>query len=98
MLAEVGDEQVIEELDAEPDLPHGPRASASMMAGPVTDTIGHSDERRRDRQGFAVGVAVEAGRKPDRRGEETSAPITSRRTEAGDREVGSAAAVCVETG
>ena len=44
VLAEVGDEQVIEELDAEPDRAHGPSDSASMMAGPVSDTIGHSDE------------------------------------------------------
>ncbi|HEY6633337.1 MAG TPA: ATP-binding cassette domain-containing protein [Rhizobiaceae bacterium] len=45
VLAEVGDEQVIEELDAEPDRAHGPADSASMMAGPVSDTVGHSDER-----------------------------------------------------
>ena len=44
VLAEVGDEQVIEELDAEPDRAHGPSDSASMMAGPVSDTVGHSDE------------------------------------------------------
>ncbi|MDQ2633852.1 MAG: ATP-binding cassette domain-containing protein [Pseudomonadota bacterium] len=44
VLAEVGDEQVIEELDAEPDRAHGPSDSASMMAGPVSDTIGHSDD------------------------------------------------------
>ena len=45
VLTEVGDEQVIEELDAEPDRAHGPSASSSMMAGPISDTIGHSDER-----------------------------------------------------
>ena len=44
VLAEVGDEQVIEQLDAEPDRAHGPSDSASMMAGPVSDTVGHSDE------------------------------------------------------
>ena len=44
VLAEVGDEQVIEELDGEPDRAHGPSDSASMMAGPVSDTIGHSDD------------------------------------------------------
>ena len=43
MLAEVGDEQVIEQLDAEPDRAHGPSASSSMLAGSVSDTIGHSD-------------------------------------------------------
>src|SRR5262245_19413187 len=45
VLVEVGDEQVIEELDAEPDPAHGPHSSASMLAGPVTDTIAHSDDR-----------------------------------------------------
>ncbi|HTN95709.1 MAG TPA: ATP-binding cassette domain-containing protein [Nordella sp.] len=44
VLAAVGDEQVIEELDAEPDRAHGPADSSSMMAGPVSDTIGHSDD------------------------------------------------------
>ena len=44
VLAQVGDEQVIEELDGEPDRAHGPSDSASMMAGPVSDTIGHSDD------------------------------------------------------
>ncbi len=44
VLVEVGDDQVIEELDAEPDRAHGPGDSASMMAGPVTDSIGHSDD------------------------------------------------------
>jgi hypothetical protein len=44
VLVEVGDEQVIEELDAEPDRAHGPEDSSSMMAGAVSDTIAHSDE------------------------------------------------------
>jgi branched-chain amino acid transport system ATP-binding protein len=44
VLAEVGDDHVIEELDGEPDRAHGPSDSASMMAGPVSDTIAHSDE------------------------------------------------------
>ena len=44
VLAEVGDEQVIEQLDAEPDRAHGPSDSASMLAGPVSDTVAHSDE------------------------------------------------------
>jgi branched-chain amino acid transport system ATP-binding protein len=42
-LTEVGSEQIIEELDAEPDRAHGPSDSSSMMAAPVGDTIGHSD-------------------------------------------------------
>jgi ABC-type branched-subunit amino acid transport system ATPase component/predicted flap endonuclease-1-like 5' DNA nuclease len=44
VLVEVGDEQVIEQLDAEPDRAHGPSASSSMMAGSVSDTISHSDD------------------------------------------------------
>jgi branched-chain amino acid transport system ATP-binding protein len=44
VLIEVGDEQVIEEFDAEPDREHGPGASSSMMAGAISDTIGHSDD------------------------------------------------------
>jgi branched-chain amino acid transport system ATP-binding protein len=44
VLLEVGDEQVIEQFDAEPDPEHGPGASSSMMAGAVSDTIGHSDD------------------------------------------------------
>ncbi|MGO4834866.1 hypothetical protein AB4144_21680, partial [Rhizobiaceae sp. 2RAB30] len=43
VLTEVGDEHVIQELDVEPDPAHGPSASSSMMAGAVSDTIGHSD-------------------------------------------------------
>lgn len=43
VLVEVGDEQVIEELEGVPDPAHGPSSSSSMMAGPVSDTIGHSD-------------------------------------------------------
>jgi branched-chain amino acid transport system ATP-binding protein len=41
VLAEVGDEQVIEELEGEPDRAHGPSDSSSMMAGPVSDTVRH---------------------------------------------------------
>jgi branched-chain amino acid transport system ATP-binding protein len=44
VLVEVGDEQIIEELEGEPDRAHGPEDSASMMAGPVLETITHSDE------------------------------------------------------
>ena len=43
VLVEVGDEDVIETLDAEPDRAHGPGDSASFMAGPISDTVGHSD-------------------------------------------------------
>jgi len=43
VLVEVGDEEVIEQLDGEPDPAHGPGASSSLMAGPIVDTVGHSD-------------------------------------------------------
>ncbi len=43
-LAEAGDDGVIEELDGEPDRAHGPSDSSSMMAGPFTETVAHSDE------------------------------------------------------
>jgi branched-chain amino acid transport system ATP-binding protein len=43
VLTEVGDEDVIEQLDTGPDSSHGPGTSASMLAGPVTDTVGHSE-------------------------------------------------------
>ncbi|WP_082542475.1 MULTISPECIES: ATP-binding cassette domain-containing protein [unclassified Mesorhizobium] len=46
VLAEVGDEDVIEQLDAGPDAAHGPGASSSMMAGSFDDTIGHRDGER----------------------------------------------------
>ncbi len=45
VLVEVGDTQVIEELDGEPDRAHGPSDSASMMAGPIGDTVSHSDSK-----------------------------------------------------
>ena len=44
VLTEVGDVQVIEALDAEPDRAHGPGDSSSMMAGSITDSITHSDD------------------------------------------------------
>ncbi len=46
VLTEVGDEDVIEQLDTGPDAAHGPGTSSSFLAGPVTDTIGHSEGER----------------------------------------------------
>nr|WP_136618462.1 MULTISPECIES: ABC transporter ATP-binding protein [Mesorhizobium] len=46
VLTEVGDEDVIEQLDTGPDAAHGPGTSSSYLAGPVTDTIGHSEGER----------------------------------------------------
>jgi branched-chain amino acid transport system ATP-binding protein len=45
VLVSVGDEQVLNRLDGGPDSAHGPGASASMMAGPIADTVGHSNGR-----------------------------------------------------
>jgi len=47
VLTEVGDEDVIEQLDTGPDAAHGPGNSASMMAGPVSDSVEHADEGER---------------------------------------------------
>ena len=47
VLVEVGDEDVIEQLDTGPDAAHGPANSASMMAGPVSDTTEHANEGER---------------------------------------------------
>ncbi|MDX8519034.1 ABC transporter ATP-binding protein [Mesorhizobium dulcispinae] len=47
VLTEVGDEAVIEQLDTGPDAAHGPGSSASMMAGPVSETVEHADEGER---------------------------------------------------
>ena len=55
VLTEVGDADVIEQLDVGPDPEHGPVASASMLAGPITDTIGH-------RNGEQVSVAKGASK------------------------------------
>lgn len=46
VLTEVGDEDVIEQLDIGPDSAHGPGTSSSYLAGPVTDTVGHSSGER----------------------------------------------------
>jgi branched-chain amino acid transport system ATP-binding protein len=46
VLIEVGDEDVIEQLDTGPDTEHGPEASASMLAGPLSDTVVHGNGER----------------------------------------------------
>jgi branched-chain amino acid transport system ATP-binding protein len=45
VLTEVGDDHVIKQLDGEPDRSHGPSDSSSMMAGPISETVGHSDDK-----------------------------------------------------
>ena len=44
ILTEVGEETVVEGLDAEPDVSHNVEPSASFFAGPIADTIAHSDD------------------------------------------------------
>ncbi|MEO9336379.1 ATP-binding cassette domain-containing protein [Mesorhizobium sp. SB112] len=44
VLAEVGDDHVIEELGIEPDPSQAPAASASMLAGPISETIDKGDD------------------------------------------------------
>jgi branched-chain amino acid transport system ATP-binding protein len=60
VLAEVRDDQVIEQFDGEPDRAHGPADSASMMAGPISETIAHSDA-----DGEVVKVSGQASRSKD---------------------------------
>ena len=72
VLTEVGDEDVIEQLDTGPDSAHGSGMSSSMMAGPVTETIGHSQgERVTVSKGASKAAQVEARanvpRKPSER-------------------------------
>jgi branched-chain amino acid transport system ATP-binding protein len=43
VLTEVGDDQVLQQLEGGPDILHGPHSSSSMMAGSVMDSIDHSD-------------------------------------------------------
>jgi len=43
VLTEVGDDQVLQQLEGGPDILHGPHTSSSMMAGSVMDSIDHSD-------------------------------------------------------
>ncbi|MGP2494206.1 ATP-binding cassette domain-containing protein [Mesorhizobium sp. PUT5] len=47
VLTAVGDEDVIEQLDTGPAADQGPEPSASMLAGPIGETIGHGDEGER---------------------------------------------------
>ena len=61
VLTEVGDEDVIEQLDTGPDGAHGPGTSSSYLAGPVTDTVGHiSGERVTVAKGASKADQVDA--------------------------------------
>ena len=61
VLTDVGDENVLERLDGHPDVAHGPSTSASMLAGPISDTIDHNDgERVTVSKGASKAALVEA--------------------------------------
>ncbi|MDG4851589.1 MAG: ABC transporter ATP-binding protein [Mesorhizobium sp.] len=72
VLTEVGDEDVIEQLDTGPDAAHGPGSSASMMAGPVSDTVEHADEGERVMvsRGASKAAQVDAKAKTPRKSSE----------------------------
>ena len=61
VLTDVGDENIIEQLEAHPDTAHGPSTSASMMAGPISETIDHVEgERVTVSKGASKAAFVEA--------------------------------------
>lgn len=61
VLTDVGDENIIERLEAHPDTAHGPSTSASMMAGPISETIDHTEgERVTVSKGASKAALVEA--------------------------------------
>ena len=62
VLTEVGDDQVLQQLEGGPDILHGPHSSSSMMAGSVMDSIDHSDPA-----GERVTIAPNASRASQRR-------------------------------
>nr|WP_292341076.1 ABC transporter ATP-binding protein [Mesorhizobium sp.] len=74
VLTEVGDEDVIEQLDTGPDSAHGPGNSASMMAGPVSDSVEHADEGER--------VTVSKGASKAAQVDARAASVTSKPTPA----------------
>ncbi len=97
VLVEVGDEHVIEQLDGTPDPQHGPSASSSMMAGPVSDTIEHAADHeglvtvspgasKADRVKATAPAAKPAAAKP------VAKPATDRKTKAAATPVAAKAA------
>ena len=54
-----------EQLDIGPDAAHGPGTSSSYLAGPVSDTVGHSDgERVTVSKGASKAAQVDARANP----------------------------------
>ncbi|MBN9232504.1 branched-chain amino acid transport system ATP-binding protein [Mesorhizobium sp. YL-MeA3-2017] len=85
VLTDVGDENVLERLDGHPDVAHGPSTSASMLAGPISDTIDHNDgERVTVSKGASKAALVEAqiasaaARKPATRKAASTKPAASK--------------------
>jgi branched-chain amino acid transport system ATP-binding protein len=74
VLTAVGDDAVLEQLDARPDVQHGPQSSSSLMAGSMWDSIEHADP-----EGERVTVSRYASR-ADRA--KSSTPESSSPTEA----------------
>ena len=69
VLASVGDEQVLNRLNAMPDAAHSPQASASMLAGPIADTVSQGDGEmvtvaRGASKAARVGIPKAAASKP----------------------------------
>ncbi|MGB3897752.1 MAG: ATP-binding cassette domain-containing protein [Mesorhizobium sp.] len=78
VLTEVGDDEVLEQLDAGPDPEQGPEASASMLAGPVSETVGHrGDERVTVSKGASKAEQVDAAAKASARPAGKPAPKSS---------------------
>ncbi len=82
-LGEVGDDQVLEQFDGEPDRAHRSSDSASMMAGPVSDTVGHSDTMG-ERVTVSPG-ASKARQMDDREARDKAKPANASDTRGGDR-------------
>jgi branched-chain amino acid transport system ATP-binding protein len=85
VLSEVGDDQVLEQLEAHPDTGHGPHTSSSMMAGSVMDSIDHTDP-----YGERVTVAHGASNSP--RAKQTADDAAGRLGAAAARAAGKGAA------
>ncbi len=86
MLTEVGDEDVIEQLDIGPDSAHGPGTSASMLAGPVSDTVGHSEgERVTVSKGASKAAQVDKANLPRKPSERATAKSTGKSSTAKPR-------------
>ena len=83
VLTEVGDEEVIEQLDTGPDADHGPGNSASLMAGPVSDTVEHAGDGERVTVAKGASKAEQVEKRAARAQATVSKPATAGRTSRG---------------